>query len=98
MYRKNQKQLQVIPVYLKNTALKFRLSLPEQTKGNIELLKTALRDRYQTQDLLYNMRVKLHELKQRYLLEECISDLDNLTRHLQLPEQQKNTLFQIKLQ
>ena len=85
----DQKQLQVIPVYLKNIDLIFYRSLPEQTKGNIELLKTALRDRYHTQDRLYDMRVKLHNLKQGSSLEEYINDLDNLARHLELPEQQK---------
>ena len=46
----DQKQLQVIPVYLKNTALNFYGSLPEQTKTEINLLKAALRDCYHTQD------------------------------------------------
>ena len=55
----------------------------------MELLKTALRDGYHTQDHLCEMRVRLHELEQEYLLEEYINDLDNLARHLQLPEQQK---------
>ena len=35
------------------------------------------------------MRVRLRELEQGSLLEEYINDLDNLARHLQLPEQQK---------
>lgn len=35
------------------------------------------------------MRVKLHNLKQGSSLEEYINDLDNLARHLELPEQQK---------
>ena len=39
---KDQKQLKVIPVYLKDTALNFHRSLPEQTKTDITLLKTAL--------------------------------------------------------
>ena len=60
----DQKQLQVIPVYLKDTALNFYRSLPEQTKIDITLLKAILRDRYHMQDRLYNMRVKLHELRQ----------------------------------
>ena len=60
----DQKQLQVIPVYLKNGALNFYRSLPEQTKTDVNLLKAALRDRYHTQDRLYDMRVKLHELRQ----------------------------------
>ena len=38
----DQKQLQVIPVYLKDTALNFYCSLPEQTKTDINLLKAAL--------------------------------------------------------
>ena len=46
----DQKQLQLIPVYLKNTALNFYGSLPEQTKTEINLLKAALRDCYHTQD------------------------------------------------
>ena len=58
----DQKQLQVIPAYLKDTALDFHRSLPEQTKTDINLLKTALRDRYHTQDRLYDMRVKPYEL------------------------------------
>ena len=44
----DQKQLQVIPLYQKDTALDFYRSLPEQTKTDINLLKTALRDRYHT--------------------------------------------------
>ena len=65
----DQKQLQVIPVYLKDTALTFYCSLPEQTKTDINLLKATLRDRYHTQDRLYGMRVKLHELRQGSSLE-----------------------------
>ena len=60
----DQKQLQVIPVYLKDAALNFYRSLPEQTKTDINLLKAALRDRYHTQNRLYDMPVKLHELRQ----------------------------------
>ena len=73
--------------------MNFYYSLPEQTKVNIDLLKTALRDRYHTQDRLYNIRVKLHELRQGFSLEANINDLDNLARHLQLPEQQKINYF-----
>ena len=50
----DQKQLQVIPVYLKDTALNFCGSLPEQTKTDINLLKAALRDRYQKQETYIN--------------------------------------------
>ena len=89
----DQKQLQVIPVYLKDTALNFYCSLPEQTKTDINLLKAALRDRYHTQDRLYGMRVKLHELRQGSSLETYINDLDTLARHLELPEQQKIHYF-----
>ena len=89
----DQKQLQVIPVYLKDEALNFYCSLPEQTKTNINLLKAALRDRYHTQDRLYDMRVKLHELRQGSSLETYINDLDTLARHLELPEQQKIHYF-----
>ena len=85
----DQKQLQVIPVYLKDAALNFYRSLPEQTKTDINLLKAALRDRYHTQDRLYDMPVKLHELRQGSSLEMYINDLDTLARHLELPEQQK---------
>ena len=53
----DQKQLQIIVVYLKDTALNFYRSLPDQTKTDINFLKAALRDRYHTQDRLY-MRVK----------------------------------------
>ena len=89
----DQKQLQVIPVYLKDTALNFYRSLPEQTKTDINLLKAALRDRYHTQDRLYDMCVKLHELRQGSSLETYINDLDTLTRHLELPEQQRIHYF-----
>ena len=89
----DQKQLQVIPVYLKDTALNFYRSLPEQTKTDINLLKAALRDRYHTQDRLYDMCVKLHELRQGSSLETYINDFDTLTRHLELPEQQKIHYF-----
>ena len=81
--------MQVIPVYLKDTALNFYRSLPGQTKTDINLLKAALRDRYHTQDRLYDMRVKLHELRQGSSLEMYINDLNTLARHLELPEQQK---------
>ena len=89
----DQKQLQVIPVYLKDAALNFYRSLPEQTKTDINLLKAALRDRYHTQDRLYDMCVKLHELRQGSSLETYINDLDTLTRHLELPEQQRIHYF-----
>ena len=85
----DQKQLQVIPVYLKDTALNFYRSLPDQTKADINLLKVALGDRYHTQDRLYGMRVKLHELRKRLSMEAYINGLDNLACHLELPEQQK---------
>ena len=89
----DQKQLQVIPVYLKVAALNFYCSLPEQTITDINLLKAALRDRYHTQDRLYDMHVKLHELRQGSSLETYINDLDTLARHLELPEQQKIHYF-----
>ena len=92
----DQKQLQIIPVYLKDTALNFYRSLPEQTKIDITLLKAALRDRYHMQDRLYNMCVKLRELRhfKQYLLTiTYINDLDTLARHLELPEQQKIHYF-----
>ena len=89
----DQKQLQVIPVYLKDTALNFYRSLPEQTKTDINLLKAALRDHYHMQDRLYDMRVKLHELRHRSSLETYINDLDTLAHHLELPEQQKIHYF-----
>ena len=89
----DQKHLQVMSVYLKDTALNFYCSLPEQTKTDINLLKAALRDRYHTQDRLYDMRVKLHELRQGSSLEAYINDLNNLTCHLELPEQQKIHYF-----
>ena len=85
--------MQVIPVYLKDAALNFYRSLPEQTKTDINLLKAALRDRYHTQDRLYDMCVKLHELRQGSSLETYINDFDTLTRHLELPEQQKIHYF-----
>ena len=44
----DQKQLQVIPVYLKDAALKFYCSLPNQTKANIDILKAAIHIRYHT--------------------------------------------------
>ena len=89
----DQKQLQVIPVYLKDAALNFYRSLPEQTKTDINLLKAALRDRYHTQDRLYDMRAKLRELRQGSSLETYINDLNTLARHLELPEQQKIDYF-----
>ena len=42
----DQKQLQVIPVYLKDTALNFYCYLPEQTKSDTDLWRNALWDRY----------------------------------------------------
>ena len=39
------------------------------------------------------MCVKLHELRQGSSLEAIIFDLDNLARHLELPEQQKIHYF-----
>ena len=39
------------------------------------------------------MRVKLHELRQGSSLEAYINDLNNLTCHLELPEQQKIHYF-----
>ena len=63
--------------------------MPDQTKADINLLKAALGDRYHTQDRLYGMRVKLHELRQGLSMKAYINDLDNLACHLELPEQQK---------
>ena len=40
----DQKQLQVISVYLKNAALNFYRSLSDQTKADVNLLKDALQD------------------------------------------------------
>ena len=85
--------MQVFPVHLKDTALNFYRSLPEQTKTDINLLKAALRDRYHTQDRLYVTRVKLYKLRQGSSLETYINDLDTLARHLQLPEQHKIHYF-----
>ena len=42
----DQKQLQGIPVYLKDTALNFYRSLPDQTKTDINLLKATLQGHY----------------------------------------------------
>ena len=89
----DQKQLQVIPVYLKDTALNFYHSLPDQTKTDINLLKAALRERYHMQDRLYDMRVKLPESRQGSSLETYINDVDTLARHLDLPEQQRIHYF-----
>ena len=89
----DQKQLQLIPVYLKDTAWNFYPSLPDQMKTDINLLKAALRDRYHTQDQLYDVHVKLHELRQGSSLETYVNDLDNLARHLELPEKQKIHYF-----
>ena len=38
------------------------------------------------------MRVKRHELKQESLPNEYINDFDNLSRRLQLPEQQNEII------
>ena len=59
----------------------------------MNLLKATLWDRYHTQDWLYDMRVKLHELRQGSSLEKNINELDNLARYLELPEQQKIHYF-----
>ena len=56
-------------------------------------MKAALRGGYDTQDRVYNVRVKLHELWQRSSLETYINDLDTLARHLELSEQQKIHYF-----
>ena len=77
--------------------MNFYSSLPDQTKTDINLLKAALRDLYYTQARLYNMRVKLHELRQGSYLETYINDLDTLTHHLDLPEQQKIHYFVFEL-
>ena len=93
----DKKQLQVIPVYIKDTALNLYRSLSDHTKSDVDLLKNALRDCCHSQDRRYDMRVKLHELKQGSFCELYIRDLDNLTRHLQLPEQQKIHYFIFRL-
>ena len=41
-FRNDQNQLQVIPVYLKDTALNFYRSLQDKTKANVDLLKNTL--------------------------------------------------------
>ena len=73
--------------------MNFYRPLPDRTKTDINLLKAALQDRYHTQDRLYDMRVKLHELRQGSSLETYINELDNLARYLELPEQQKIHYF-----
>ena len=85
--------MQIIPVYLKDTALNFYSSLPEQTETDINILKAALQDGFHKQDQLYNVCVKLHELRQGSSLNTYINDLDTLARHLELPEQQKIHYF-----
>ena len=45
------------------------------------------------QDRLYDMRVKLHKLRQGSSQKMYINDLDTLARHLELPEQQKIHYF-----
>ena len=60
-------------------------------------MKAALRDLYHTQARLYDMRVKLHELRQGSSLEKYINDLDTLTHHLELPKQQKIHYFVFRL-
>ena len=67
--------------------------MPEQIKGNIELLETGLQDLYHTQYHLRNIRVKLRELKQGSSLEENINDLHNFACHLRLPKKQKINYF-----
>ena len=93
----DQKQLQVITVCLNDTALNFYRKLPDQTKTDINLLKAALRDRYHAHERLYDMRVKLHELRQGSSLETYINELDNLARYLELPEHQKIHYFIFRL-
>ena len=56
-------------------------------------MKAALQDRYHTQDRLYDIRVKTHELRQGFSLETYINDLDTLAPYLELPEQQKIHYF-----
>ena len=73
--------------------MNYYRSLPEWTKDNIELSKTALQDRCHVQDRLCDMRIKMQGLKKGSSLEEYINDLDNLIRHVQLPEQQKICYF-----
>ena len=84
----DQKQLQAIPVYLKDSP-EFLSIITRADKNWHQPLKAALWDRYHTQDQLYDMRVKIHELQQDSSLETYKNDLDTLARHLKLPEQQK---------
>ena len=67
--------------------------MPEQIKGNIELLETGLQDLYHTQYRLKNIRVKQRDLKQGSSLEENINDLHNFACHLRLAKQQKISYF-----
>ena len=89
----DQKQMQVIPVYLKDRALNLYRSLPDQTKTDINLSKAALQDRYHTQDRLYDMRVNLHKLRQGSSLESYINKINNIAHYLELPEQRKIHYF-----
>lgn len=52
------------PCLSKQRSFEILRFLPEQIKGNLELLKIPLRDRFHTQDRQHEMRFKLHELKQ----------------------------------
>ena len=62
----------------------FLSLITRANKNWINLLKAALQNRYHTQDRLYNMRVKLHELRQGSSLETYTNDLDTLTHHLEI--------------
>ena len=91
----DQKQFQVIPVYLKHTTLNFYRSLPDQTETNINLLKAALRDRYHTQALLirqsqtYNDVVTFGKLKHHFA--NTNSDTQDLLQEIRKEVSLKHT-------
>ena len=80
----DQKQLQVIPVYLKDLELLLLIIRPNKNWHHpFEDCFT----RSLPQAGPYDMCVKLHELRQISSLETYINNLNALARHLELPEQ-----------
>ena len=67
--------------------------MPDHTKAKVDLFKNAIRDRYYTQDRLYDMGVKMQEWRRGSSLKAYINVFDNLARHLQLPKQLKLHYF-----
>ena len=59
-----EKQLQAFPLYLTGNAKIFYRNLAESSKKSIEILRQSFKSYYNSEDQLWQLRTKLHNLRQ----------------------------------